>query len=77
MDPHPVQRRKHRTLSPQQIRVLEGVSKGYQYGEIAAQMGISVNTVRTYAYVAFARMGVRNAAEASANYKTWQSQAAE
>jgi len=63
MEPHPAEIKPH---SPQMRRILAGVAQGKSRAEIAGELGISVNTVRSYLYQAYARLGVRNAPEAVA-----------
>jgi DNA-binding NarL/FixJ family response regulator len=47
-------------LSTRQGEVLELLAEGCAYGEIAARLGISLNTVKFHTRSIFARLGVRN-----------------
>ena len=49
-----------RELSSRQIEVLELLAEGCSYEEIAARLGISLNTVKFHTRSIFARLGVRN-----------------
>ncbi len=53
-----------RALSPREIEVLEGLSHGSTYAEIARQLGISVNTVRHHIRNLYAKLDVTGKAEA-------------
>ncbi|MFK5165302.1 LuxR C-terminal-related transcriptional regulator, partial [Propionibacterium freudenreichii] len=44
MEPHPTETKP---LSPQQRRVLSGVAQGKSRAQIAKELGISINTVRS------------------------------
>lgn len=54
-----------RALSPQERRVLGLVGAGLSNGEIAAALGISLNTVKNYLGSSFQKLGVRRRAEAA------------
>ena len=45
-------------LSPQQLRIVELILRGQQDREIAARLGVSFHTVRTYLKRIFDRAGV-------------------
>jgi len=51
-------------LSPQELVVLELLSFGFGYQEIAERSGKSIHTVRTQLQSVYAKMGVENRAEA-------------
>ncbi len=53
-----------RTLSPRELEVLEGLSRGGTYAEIAKQLGISVNTVRHHIRNLYEKLDVTGKAEA-------------
>jgi DNA-binding NarL/FixJ family response regulator len=53
-----------RTLSKREFDVLEGLSRGYTYTEIAANLQISVNTVRHHIRNLYDKLGVNGKAEA-------------
>jgi DNA-binding NarL/FixJ family response regulator len=58
-DPAPM-----KSLSKREADVLEGLSKGLTYTEIAAQLAISVNTVRHHIRNLYDKLGVNDKAEA-------------
>jgi len=49
---------KQLALSPQQTRIVELILRGHQDKEIAAELSLSVPTVRTYLTRIFDRLGV-------------------
>jgi DNA-binding NarL/FixJ family response regulator len=51
-------------LSDREQQVLEGLAKGFLYKQIAAQMGISMGTVRTYAQRIYEKLHVHTRTEA-------------
>jgi DNA-binding NarL/FixJ family response regulator len=51
-------------LSRQEVRVLELVAIGFGYDEIAREMGVSINTVRTHVRSLYGKLGVVTGAEA-------------
>jgi DNA-binding NarL/FixJ family response regulator len=51
-------------LSDREQQVLEGLAKGLLYKQIAAQMGISMGTVRTYAQRIYEKLHVHTRTEA-------------
>jgi DNA-binding NarL/FixJ family response regulator len=51
-------------LTPKERDVLTFIARGYRYGEIAKQMGITIATVRTHARSLFAKLDVHNRTEA-------------
>jgi DNA-binding NarL/FixJ family response regulator len=53
-----------RSLSKREFDVLEGLSRGYTYTEIASQLKISVNTVRHHIRNLYDKLGVNGKAEA-------------
>lgn len=53
-----------RALTPRQTAVLQELSQGLRYAEIAARLGLSVDTVRAHVRDIYARLGVRNRTEA-------------
>lgn len=55
-----------RALSPREAEVLEGLSQGGTYSQIASQLGISVNTVRHHVRNLYEKLGVSGRAEAVA-----------
>ncbi|MDB6022912.1 MAG: ATP-dependent transcriptional regulator, MalT-like, LuxR family [Pedosphaera sp.] len=54
----------HKTLSPQQERILASCKNGFVYKEIAQELGVSVNTVKAHMKRLFAKMGVNNRQQA-------------
>lgn len=53
-----------RSLSKREFDVLEGLSRGYTYTEIAARLQISVNTVRHHIRNLYDKLGVNDKAQA-------------
>jgi DNA-binding NarL/FixJ family response regulator len=53
-----------KSLSPRELEVLEGLSRGGTYAEIAKQLGISVNTVRHHIRNLYEKLDVTGKAEA-------------
>jgi len=51
------------TLSPRQQQVAERVAQGKREHEIAAELGIAVNTVKVHKSIIYRKLGVRNAVE--------------
>lgn len=55
-------------LSPREEQVLKCLASGYQYKEIAEELTISTETVRTYIRRIYEKLHARSAAEAVAKY---------
>jgi DNA-binding NarL/FixJ family response regulator len=53
-----------KSLSPRELEVLDGLSQGHTYSEIAKQLGISVNTVRHHIRNLYEKLDVTGKAEA-------------
>lgn len=53
-------------LSPTETRLIQLFADGRQRNEIAAELGVSEETIKTYLKKAYARLGARNAAHAVA-----------
>jgi DNA-binding NarL/FixJ family response regulator len=51
-------------LSPREVEVLQALSKGHTYKQIAANLGISLGTVRTYIQRIYEKLHVHSHAEA-------------
>jgi DNA-binding NarL/FixJ family response regulator len=51
-------------LSPQEVTLLSGVVRGYSNQQIAEQMSLSPNTVKTYVRSAYRKIGVTTRAQA-------------
>ena len=56
------------TLSPREEQVLQCLASGYQYKEIAEELSIGTETVRTYIRRIYEKLHARSAAEAVAKY---------
>jgi DNA-binding NarL/FixJ family response regulator len=56
------------SLSPRENEILEYLSKGYRYKEIASQLNISTETVRTHLRRIYEKLQVRSGTEAVARY---------
>lgn len=52
-------------LSPQQHRILDQIERGARQKEAAAKLGISVNTLKTYAKLILLRTNATNLVEAA------------
>lgn len=52
------------TLSPRELEVLQALSKGHTYKQIAGDLGISLGTVRTYIQRIYEKLHVHSHAEA-------------
>jgi DNA-binding NarL/FixJ family response regulator len=52
------------SLSPREIDVVAGICRGLSNGEIAAELFISVNSVKTYIRTAYRKMGVVSRSQA-------------
>jgi DNA-binding NarL/FixJ family response regulator len=55
-------------VSPRELQVLELLSKGHIYKEVAAQLGISTETVRKHCYTIYEKLHVDNRVEAVNKY---------
>lgn len=55
-------------LSEREIHVLDLLSKGFLYKEIAAQLGISINTVKQHIHHIYEKLQVQNRTEAVLRY---------
>ena len=51
-------------LSPREKEIIALLAKGYLYKEIASQLGISVETVRTHIHNTYEKLHVRSRTEA-------------
>jgi DNA-binding NarL/FixJ family response regulator len=51
-------------LSPREKEIIALLAKGYLYKEIASQLGISVETVRTHIHNTYEKLHVRTRTEA-------------
>lgn len=56
------------SLSERELEVLQGLSKGHTYKQIAADLGISLGTVRTYIQRIYEKLHVHSHAEAVMKY---------
>jgi DNA-binding NarL/FixJ family response regulator len=59
---------KHSSLSPRENMVLASLAKGLTYKEIADQLGISIDTIRTYLRRIYEKLHVHSRTEAVAKY---------
>lgn len=60
--------RKLEVLSPREMSVLEFLSSGYLYKEIADKLGLSVTTIDTYVRRIYEKLHVNSRAQAVAKY---------
>ncbi len=51
-------------LTPGEHRIVSELAKGHVYKEIAAELGLSVSTVRTHLYNTYRKLGVTDRAQA-------------
>jgi len=58
----------HPHLSPREEAVLNHLSKGYTYKQIAYELGISIDTIRTYLRRIYEKLHVQSRTEAVAKY---------
>jgi DNA-binding NarL/FixJ family response regulator len=56
------------SLSPREATVLDCLAKGYTYKQIADQMGISIDTIRTYIRRVYEKLHVQSRTEAVVKY---------
>jgi DNA-binding NarL/FixJ family response regulator len=59
---------KHQALSPREGMVLDCLAKGLTYKQIADQLGISIDTIRTYLRRIYEKLHVHSRTEAVAKY---------
>ncbi len=64
----PVPTRETEGLSPREIEVLDLLSKGYAYKEIAAHLGVSYSTVHTHIERIYDKLHVHSRSHAVAKY---------
>ena len=55
-------------LSPREIEVLDRLAKGYPYKQIGSELGISIDTIRTYIRRIYEKLHVQSRTEAVAKY---------
>ena len=55
-------------LSPRERQMLEGLARGLRYSDLAAELGISIETVRTHLRRTYAKLKVGCRSEAIAKY---------
>jgi len=56
------------SLSKQERRILAGIIQGKKNKEIAAELGISENTVKNHCVTLYRKLGVRNRTEAAVKF---------
>jgi DNA-binding CsgD family transcriptional regulator len=56
-------------LSDREAQVAEGMARGLSYGEIAAEMGVAVSTVRTHVHHVYQRLGAGHRGEFLVAYR--------
>jgi len=59
---------KHGQLSPREEAVLDGLAKGWTYKQLASELGISIDTIRTYIRRIYEKLHVQSRTEAVAKY---------
>jgi DNA-binding CsgD family transcriptional regulator len=62
------EKRSLEVLSPRESEIIKLVAKGYIYKEIADQLGIGVETVRTHLHNVYLKLHVKNKGEAVAMF---------
>jgi DNA-binding NarL/FixJ family response regulator len=58
----------HEQLSPREQAVLDGLAKGWTYKQLASELDISVDTIRTYIRRIYEKLHVQSRTEAVAKY---------
>ena len=58
--------RAEEELSPQELRVVAALAQGLSYGEAASELGVTINTVRTYIRSIYEKLHVHTRSEAVA-----------
>ena len=61
---HATARSETDTLTPRELEVLQGLSRGHPYNEISSELGISLSTVRTYIQRIYEKLHVHSQTEA-------------
>lgn len=61
-------RRSLSTLTPRENEILKALVKGYSYKQVAADLNISLGTVRTHIEHIYGKLGVNSKAEAVAHF---------
>lgn len=61
---------KHGQLSPREEAVLDGLAKGWTYKQLASELDISIDTIRTYIRRIYEKLHVCSRTEAVAKYLT-------
>ena len=61
---HSAVRAETETLTARELEVLQGLSRGHPYKEIASELGISLSTVRTYIQRIYEKLHVHSQTEA-------------
>jgi DNA-binding NarL/FixJ family response regulator len=59
---------KNGQLSPREHAVLEGLAKGWTYKQLASELDISIDTIRTYIRRIYEKLHVQSRTEAVAKY---------
>lgn len=59
---------KHGPLSPREEAVLDGLAKGWTYKQLASELDISIDTIRTYIRRIYEKLHVQSRTEAVAKY---------
>jgi DNA-binding NarL/FixJ family response regulator len=60
--------KKSLALSPREAAVLDGLAKGWTYKQLASELNISVDTIRTYIRRIYEKLHVQSRTEAVAKY---------
>ena len=55
-------------MSPREEAVLEGLAKGWTYKQLASELDISIDTIRTYIRRIYEKLHVQSRTEAVAKY---------
>jgi DNA-binding NarL/FixJ family response regulator len=56
----------HEDLTPHELRLLKLLVEGYRYEDVASQMGVSINTVRSHIKHIYGKLQVHSKSEAVA-----------
>lgn len=68
METLPVPSRETTALTPRQYQILDAFAKGYHTDEVAAELGLSGETIRTHVKRILAKLDCRTRAQACAKF---------
>jgi DNA-binding NarL/FixJ family response regulator len=65
---HATSQSEKEQLSPREVEVLDRLAKGFPYKQIGSELGISIDTIRTYIRRIYEKLHVQSRTEAVAKY---------